>query len=532
LSDKDTGVNRKKNNQKRCRTTLFWICVPTVVVFAHGCAVSPKLTAEDRKKDIEYLAQWAKDYSPLVKLGEKHKGLPSYEALKPKYLELAEQAQNNEEFLQLVYGYFSVIGAFGHGYMCSEDEIQGYIGFGYDIDWWKSLRHSYWAKLFYDNFFVRPPFRLVSKGGYPPLRADCQECEYFTGDKWQYEGIAIPKHSKILKVNGMICSNYKDYLKKNTWLRYASGRVDWISTNELLIINEGENFRGWQVDFMLPDGTEVETFVPAKKGFLSLPVVDFDHGSPDNCICLELTKDVGYIRSKTFPKDCKKDGEEIRRFLNQSKGSYNKLIIDVRNNRGGLSVYFSENLIRPFLDHPITYKHTTGVRRNFIADKPQWYRDFLRSTHVFGYPDKKVEEVKTPAGFDKKDFVFYEITRELMPADRYNFNGDIFVLINGMTGSAAEVYADTIKRIKIATLVGRRTFGSASGYFQPDIIRLPASGTIFRVEVDVRINPDGSYQQLDGTKPDIGLPPAYLPEVVTREALLKDEWIKEIIDEL
>ena len=517
---------------KKHETILFLICVPVFILFANGCAVSPKLTAEDRKKDIEYLAQWAKNYSPLVKPGEKHKGLPSYETLKPKYLKLAEQTENNEEFLQLVYGYFSVIGAFGHGYMCSEDEIQGYIGFGYDIDLQKSRKHSYWAKIFYNNFFVRPPFRLASKGGYPPLRADCKECEYFTQDKWQHEGITIPKHSKILRVNGMTCSDYKDYLMKNTWLRYAVGRVDWLSTNELLIINEGKNFRGWKVDFMLPDSTEIGTFIPAKKGFLSLPIADFDHGSPDNCICLELTENVGYIRIKTFPGDYKKDGEEIRRFLEQSDGRYDKLIIDVRNNRGGLPVYFSENLIRPFLDHPIIYKHTTGVRRKFIEDKPQWYQNFLRSALIFGYPDKKIEEVEAPAEFDKKDYIFYEVTRELMPADRHNFNGDIFVLINGMTSSATDNYANTIKRIKIATLVGQHTFGSASGYFQPDIIRLPASGIIFRVEVDVRINPDGSYNQLDGTKPDIELPEAYLPEVVTKEALLKDEWVKKIIDEL
>lgn len=523
-------MNRKKIIHKKRKTALLLICVLMIV---SGCAVSPKLTAEDRKKDIEYLAKWATDYSPLVELGEKHKGFPSYEALKPKYLEWAEQAENNKEFLQVVYGYFSIIGAFGHGYMCSEDEIRSYIGFGYDIDSWKSLRHSYWAKLFYNTFFVRPPFRLVSKGGYPPLRADCKECEYFTGDKWQYEGITIPKHSKILKVNGMTCSDYKDYLMKNTWLRYAAGRVDWLSTNELLIINEGENFKGWHVDFMLPDGTTLQTFVPAKKGFFSsFRIVDFDHGAKENCECLELTKDVGYIRIKTFPGDYKKDGEKIRRFLNRSKGSYNKLIIDVRNNRGGLPVYFSENLIRPFLDHQVTYKHIVGVRRRFIADKLEWYRNFLRSALVFGYADKKVEEVKTPAGFDEKDYIFYEVTRELTPADRYNFNGDIFVLINGMTGSATDNYANTIKRIKTATLVGRRTYGSASGYFQPDIVRLPASGIIFRVEVDVRINPDGSYNQLDGTKPDIELAPAFLPEVVTKEALLKDEWIKKIIDEL
>ncbi len=525
-------MKRGKVIHKRYGIILFLICVLTFIFFANGCAVSPKLTAEDRKKDIEYLAQWAKDNSPFVELNEKYKGYPSYEALKPKYLKLAEQAQSNEEFLKVVYGYFSLIGGTGHGYLCMENEIAGYINSGYDINARQSDKHSYWAKLFWNTFLVRPPFRLISESGYPPLRASCNKCDYYIGDDWQYENVTIPKHSKILKVNGITCSDYKDYLKKNTWLRYAAGRVDWFSTNELLIINEGENFTGWQVDFMLPDGTEVETFVPAKKGFLSLPIADFDHGSPDNCICLELTKDVGYIRLKTFGGDIKEEREQIGLFLKRSAGKFSKLIIDVRNNRGGLP-YFCDNLIQPFLDRPITYKYFTGVRKKFLETKPKWYQDFLRSAVIFNHSDIIAKEVKPPSEFDSNEWIFYQVSHELQPSNRYHdFNGEIFVLINGMTGSAADDYANVIKRTRTATLVGQHTNGSAGGYFQPDIVRLPASGMIFRVEVDLVINPDGSYNELVGTKPDIELPEAYLPEVVTKEALLNDMWINHIIDEL
>lgn len=89
-----------------------------------GCSTAPELTAEDRKRDIQFLCQWARDYNPFVELNEKHKGCPSYDALLPKYMEFAEQAQSNEEFFQVVSCYFNVIGASGHYYPLGEEMLK------------------------------------------------------------------------------------------------------------------------------------------------------------------------------------------------------------------------------------------------------------------------------------------------------------------------------------------------------------------------------------------------------------------------
>jgi hypothetical protein len=62
-----------------------------------------------------------------------------------------------------------------------------------------------------------------------------------------------------------------------------------------------------------------------------------------------------------------------------------------------------------------------------------------------------------------------------------------------------------------------------------DTIRLPASGMIVRLEADLDLNPDGSVQELVGTKPDIALDSCELPEVTTRETLLEDPWIQRIL---
>jgi hypothetical protein len=55
---------------------------------------------------------------------------------------------------------------------------------------------------------------------------------------------------------------------------------------------------------------------------------------------------------------------------------------------------------------------------------------------------------------------------------------------------------------------------------------------IFRVETEMVINPDGSVNELFGTPPDIEPEVADPPKSITKEDLLKDEWIKKVINEL
>jgi hypothetical protein len=483
------------------------------------------LTPEERREDIQFLAQWAKDYSPFVELNEKYKDCPSYESLKPKYVKLAEQAQNNEEFLRVVYGYFNLIGASGHSYLLSELQLWGYmIGMKnpIEISWGQFFEAIYWAKLLYKTSFVHPPFRIV-----------CKEGEYFTGEAWRYKGIKVPQGSKIVKVNGMTCSSYLDSTKKNTWLRYVAGDVDSI-TKYLLIINEGKNFRGWQVDFLLPDNTTRRAFVPTKKGHPD-PKMSLAYWLKRNCICLELNDDVGYIRINTFfgfGDFIKRDRKIIKTFFEHSQGKYSKLIIDIRNNPGGADYYFYDNLIRPFLDRAVTYKQIAGIKRKFIIDTKASYLEYLRGSSSIWAWEVNIKETEPPNGFDSKEWIFYKITRKVEPSNRYNFNGDIYILINNHTCSAADNYADAIKRTGLVTLVGQNTGGSAGAYFIPVLVRLPASGMIFILEADLDITPNGNFNELFGVEPDVKLPPCDLPESITREELLKDEWIQKIINEL
>jgi hypothetical protein len=519
-----TVKSQTRNNIKKRISQYIFIVAVLLIFVTTGC--SPHLTPGERKKDIQYLAQWAKDYSPCAELNERVKGCPSYDALLPKYMEFAEQAQSNEEFLQVVYGYSSLIGDSGHFYLIPEDYLRGYF-LEYlvsknptDISWIQFHEASYWAKLLHQNMAsVRPPFRIVYK-----------EDEYYTGEPWRYRGTTIPTGSKILTVNGMTCSAFLAWLKENTWLRhYLFVEREWDAIQKnLLVINEGKDFRGWQVDLLLTDGSTLQAWVPGKKS-LSKQKMDFNDCAKGNCVCLDLSDDVGYIRIKTFGGNfLEKDGKKIRTFLERAQGKYRKLIIDIRNNPGGWPSHFDNNLIRPLIREPIRYKQITGVRRKFLVETKQSYLEHVRD----GAWIINMEETDPPEGFNSDEWTFYEFTREFAPSNSYNFTGDVYILINGGAGSAAANYADIVKRTNIATLVGQNTGGSASTCYGPVMVRLPESGMIFMLEADLLINPDGSYNEITGTKPDIELPPGDLPKSVTKEELLKDKWINKIINEL
>jgi len=181
----------------------------------------------------------------------------------------------------------------------------------------------------------------------------------------------------------------------------------------------------------------------------------------------------------------------------------------------------------------VTYEQVAGIRRKYRDRIKKSVLKTLRKW-VSGKKEHVVstEEIDAPEGFDTNDWVFYRLTRRIEPRNRYNFDGSVYIMVNGPTFSAADDYVNAVKRIGFARLVGRNTSGGCAAYIAPPSIRLPASGMIFRVETEMVINPDGSINELFGTPPDIQLEPADPPKSITREDLLKDEWIDHIIHEL
>jgi hypothetical protein len=184
----------------------------------------------------------------------------------------------------------------GHYYLIDEETLKwaglaSLLGIGkLGIAAGQFDKARYWARL----------SEKISTRAHPPFHIVLKEGKYFTDDDWQYNGTSVPIGSEILKINGMTCPAYLDFIKDNTPLRYDAYPKDW-TQQYLLIIDEGPEHKGWQVDFLLPDGSALKAFVPKIEGYPASrkePVYTVEHKA--NCTCLELTDDVGYVRIKAF----------------------------------------------------------------------------------------------------------------------------------------------------------------------------------------------------------------------------------------
>ena len=496
-----------KEDDIACNTlgiTSTVISCLTLFVLSSGCA--PNLTVQEKREDIQFLADWAEHYSPFVEANEQIKGCPSYRDLLPKYLEYAEQARNNRQFLHVVLGYFHLICNSGHAYMDT--------GTG---SWWGTT--DYWGRLYWQYCIAGAPFRVFNVGQ-----------EYFVGDDWNSGQAIVPRGSKILTVNGLSCPAYLEFVKKNSWIRYLPAET--LFTRRLFEVKESEDSNGWNVEFLKPDGQVQKVFVSRREWPPGLNN-SFTNRSEDNCVCVELNDRIGYIRIKIFLYEhMGEDREEIRQFLANAKGKYDKLIIDVRDNPGGSARYYHKNLIAPLIKETVTYSQVAGLKRRFISDNTPSYIKGLRwRVSIFCY-ETVVEEIEPPTGYDGKEWIFYRATREIEPKDPYDFDGEIYVLVDHRSFSAAEGYAIAVKKTGYAKLAGVNTAGGAAAYVAPSMITLPNSGMKFVIETDMVINPDGSINEIVGTPPDIKLPPADIPSGLTREALLEDTWIQKVIYDL
>lgn len=97
---------------------------------------------------------------------------------------------------------------------------------------------------------------------------------------------------------------------------------------------------------------------------------------------------------------------------------------------------------------------------------------------------------------------------------------------NIIDGDCYSIAIGTIKcSFGLITLVSRNIERIAVAYLLLSVMTLPVGDMKFRAEAKSVINPKGSFNELFGISPDIEL-----PRRITKEELLKDEWIRTVID--
>lgn len=172
----------------------------------------------------------------------------------------------------------------------------------------------------------------------------------------------------------------------------------------------------------------------------------------------------GYIRIAEFQKATgDKVKSAIKDLMKQSQGHLNGVVLDLRNDPGGL------------IDSAIT------VADDFLDDKTA---------------SKKSVIVSTRGRFKEADFTYYAEPQNLLTGI------PVVVLINPGSASASEIVAGALQDLHRAMIVGQRSFGKGSvqTVFPLD------DHTAIKLTIARYYTPSGHSIQDEGIEPDILIP--------------------------
>jgi C-terminal processing protease CtpA/Prc len=216
------------------------------------------------------------------------------------------------------------------------------------------------------------------------------------------------------------------------------------------------------VDLRSQSGQEVRPFTPprtARDQFTFDPLLvrkyfttDLALAGSDNMEYGILPDGIGYLRIASFST-----GPWIHEFDNvlASMRATKGLIIDVRNNGGG-STNMSDVIVSRFLTSPLAYFPV--------------------------YKGGKLQPVYS-----------------LAPSGPFMYSHPVVVLINGVSFSTTECFAEMMKQIPSVTVVGDTTGGGGGA---PEYYPLP-SGRKIRISTKNLCRYDGAPQEWNGIPPDV-----------------------------
>lgn len=221
-----------------------------------------------------------------------------------------------------------------------------------------------------------------------------------------------------------------------------------------------------------------------------------------------IPQKIGYISVKqmTTPDlnlpSFKAEYDTIKNYLEKIK-DYPILIIDIRQNGGGNSAYWSDFLMPLIVDKSYSQKTYTFLKDGELLNKVRRQSGFKEYTNEikseFNFPEETFNMIN--------DFSYFASrTVKVVPhKDSINFGGKIYLLVDGYVYSSSEMMASFAKESKMATLVGDKTGGDGIGS-DPMLVDLPNSGYVLRFSKEMGITEKGSINELDQTQPDIIIP--------------------------
>jgi hypothetical protein len=240
---------------------------------------------------------------------------------------------------------------------------------------------------------------------------------------------------------------------------------------------------------------------------------------PGNVVTEIIVPDeVAFIRFNSFLSNPEYDGLITLPFL-QEVSDFNHLILDLRGNGGGMTIYFTSYVLPLLINEPIEVSSW-----EIFAGSPTVVRMYEAISAAVEIASPEVLEVdggviyfeimpindflyqRNKPYFNQDDLerlAYVMVAGSLvMPGeDSVGFEGQIWMLIDGGTGSAASLAALMINLTGIGTLVGENTSGVMAATHL--YTALPNTGIVWRVDIGYFTDPYGRSLEVYGITPDV-----------------------------
>jgi len=498
-----------------------------------------ELSEKQKVDDIKYLFYFISEISPFRKLVEKEFGFSDLIEIEKEYIEKAKKSNSNKEFINLVGELIQILeqgnphAEIMEGQKIPADLDTALVCLKSNITPHAIELNNYWWDVL--DYF--------SKDSYSDLKIGYKSGKYVVLKDFQDSDVAIKKGSIISKINDLKPTEYLKSIQHKMWLRFDDNlKIPYASNGSPLSTDADIKCKFWNVEVTNPDGTITKLKLEKKKGFRNSMAYPMNQ---ENVLCKELGENIAYIKIFNFPDTSKVNSDRlvIKDFFEKTDSNYETLIIDLRGHNGGIPIYGEKLLIQPFLKAKQQYIQFAAINRVIYDEllKQIAIRDSLGDP-LSGVNFGQIEKINySGLPVEIKDnnelnpnFYYFKTTKQIVPDNNYKFNGKIFLLIDNNCFSAAEDIIRQFKEMKIGKIIGVNSLGGAAVVLPPWLFEVPNCHLLFKTEVELAFNSDGSINELYGTKPDINIEPSTYPTSFPKsfsiEELHNDKWIKWIID--
>ncbi len=320
----------------------------------------------------------------------------------------------------------------------------------------------------------------------------------------------IPKETEILSINSVGARQII-----NTFLKYEHSPLEKSSIKRLE--RKFIDFIWWVFDFRGPYTLETRagTFIVQgqtwKEYQSNKDEFTQDQKLPKEKISLkEIDYQTCILKIGSFSismDDFKLKIEE--QFKEIQKKGYKNLIIDVRNNGGGI-----DDNGKAVVDYITDKPYSIGLNSRFMMKRSKRYDNSLKCEFPWAF--RWMVNLKTFAWINKKYRLVFnrlrripygenldvEVPLEELNENPHRFKGNVYVLINHNSYSATTNFAGGIKDYKIGTIIGTETGDCPTGFGNNFYFQLQNSNLRCHSSTTFIVRPNGNMDMSHGVIPD------------------------------